>query len=409
MFGEHDMRTANKKILILFILTCLWISRRLDQVLSAQIWNEEGWILRQSLNEGVLQGIFYPIAGYWMIPTTFIISLTAQLSLTFAPYVFSAFSVLNFLLFATVWLSDRSSLKFWNRVLVVALIVAIPSNSEAFGVALYSFWWLQIISIPTLFWRETLEQRNSWAKPALLILASISGPAGAIFSLGIALNGFVRREQHRKFNVIATGAAVCVQFVTILLTQRSDGFSLQISHIGYAVSKIIGAYFLGLWGLPEFVLIIFGFIVSVASIILSLKFVIQNGITKSILSGPLITVFFIFLAALSSAIVGGPGINQVNVGPRYFFIPFTLIAFMLAYSLGTSSGKWRKYLSLLVIAVTIPTASVWNRSHEDLKWQQQIRNCEKIEPGKDLEIAVQYAGDKEDPWLIPWNSNYCGR
>lgn len=82
-----------------------------------------------------------------------------------------------------VRLSDRSNLKFWNRVLVVALVIAIPSNSEAFGVALYSFWWLQIIAIPTLFWQDSLEQRKLWVKPALLILASISGPAGAFLEL----------------------------------------------------------------------------------------------------------------------------------------------------------------------------------------------------------------------------------
>lgn len=167
------------------------------------------------------------------------------------------------------------------------------------------------------------------------------------------------------FNLITSAIVLIVQFWTLILTHRADGISLHIQNIGYTVSKIFGAYFLSLWGLPEFVLVIFGFIASVVTIIFCLKFVIQNGTKKSILSRPFITVIFTFFAAVSSAIVGGPGKNQISVSSRYFFIPFTLIAFLLAYSIGKSTGSRRKQLSILVIAVLILSFSVWNRGNED--------------------------------------------
>ena len=84
-----------------------------------------------------------------------------------------------------------------------------------------------------------------------------------------------------------------------------------------------------------------------------------------------------------------------TIGPRYFFLPFVLVAWILLQCVAAAPRSPRGIAALvLLVAAGANAVPVWSRSHVDLGWGEHLRSCARF-PSYPIPILL----DGSTRWL----------
>jgi len=152
--------------------TLLLASRRWLQLVSPQVWDEDGTKIIPGLINHGLTSFLTPVNGY-LITVPKIISLIS-LTISFSHYPLIS-TILAWLFIASVGLAVAISPTHLKLKIACALLIfLIPSNPEVFGLPLYTFWWSSILLFLLALWDEKNLQLK-W-RVIFLFLGGLSSP-----------------------------------------------------------------------------------------------------------------------------------------------------------------------------------------------------------------------------------------
>lgn len=92
-----------------------------------------------------------------------------------------------------------------------------------------------------------------------------------------------------------------------------------------------------------------------------------------------------------------------DAGPRYFFLPFVLLAWFLM-SVLVESGRMRLKLfaAVLLFSSLLNMWPVRSRPQNDFHWAEQVANCAESDP-----FPLQVSKNGLTSWVVPLSASEC--
>jgi hypothetical protein len=307
----------------------IWFTRRPEQLFHPYLWDEESQILRHFLSGGWL-GAQRPVNGYFNLTATLLVPLAATISFAHLPIV--AFWMATAVFLLTIWMLVIPDSRWGNqgtRAWMALAMALCPTNPETFGVLLYSFWWATLWPVIILGWKRDLW----WARVPLLIVASLGSPAGALMAVPFAVAYWFDR---RRANLAAVGilaVGLVLQLTALFTGVRKDVAASTGLLSALAQSLRTVGLFVMWWTEPGPVywqlnalvgLVLVGALVAVA-----------NALRLRQIKEPLLLLIAMVLLTGVSAAPAAIVTNPQATGPRYYFLPFVLLSWIMVH-------LWRK-------------------------------------------------------------------
>ena len=366
-------------------------ARRWPQLLSPDVWVEDGTLVIPGFARHGWASLFEPVAGYLVVPGKMISFVS--LTLTFDRYALVA-TVLAIAVQAAVVATIAVAPTILSGPLLAAILVPLlPIGSEVFALPSYTFWWTTLLVFVGLFWRdgERLAPRLG-----AIAIGGLSSPfvvaACPIFALRAALS----RTRGNIAALVVAVAAAAVQGSFMVREHASGVTPLDARHhIPELISKYFGAalYSLGQHGAGPFGALVLVFLFAGL-------FVVPQ---------PRRPVYLLLGLCLGAAIVSS--VSRVSVsaphpllaGPRYFFFPLILTGWMLIMLV--REAPRRVGMAAMVIAgAYIPSfaaALTFEPQVPKEPWTDQVAACESAEA--DYTFDIQYGLPQ-----VHWSSTLSG-
>lgn len=388
---ERTFRKVPIFLVMMISASVLIAFRRPDQIINPEVWNEDGIFIIPQIIQGGFLVIFEPVNGYLIIPSRLISWLSLQAPLEYYPLVSTWLgAVVQGACVAAVALSP-TTLR-WPFV-CAAFMVFLPVNPEVYLLPQYAFWWTTCLLFLALIWTPDVSQR---LRCAFIVIGGFSSPMVIIlFPLFVIRLAYTRARD--DFVALAVVAAVSVlQLYFILL---GDPAQTEPFHV-VDILPVISVFFAG-WttyaGHSQSLFIGVAILVVLAS---------------GILMVPRKDRFFYFLTglmlsgAVASSVLRAPieMMSPVGNGPRYFFLPLVLIAWMVVWLL----ASWRlpaMMAGALIIFVAIPVVwTEYQRGQEGLQpWAEAVALCRQTGHA----MPVHHNGQVAHQHLVPYEQSWC--
>jgi len=367
-------------VLVGLLLLALLTSRRWQQVVSPQVWVEEGTqILARFITNG-WWAIFEPVNGYLStIPK--LISYTA-ISASFTYYPAIAV-VLTWLFITCVCLAVAYSPTMLRGPVFCAIAVLIvPLNPEVFGLPSYTFWWSSLLLFLVALWDARLPKTG--LRLAYIFVGGLSSPLIVAILPILYFRAFLYRFNGGEKAVAATATAIAgIQFALIL--QSSAGSAPPASSFfSFIIPKFFGYYLSG----PH---VKNGGLLWLAGLALSgliAWWLIRDRRRPFVW---ITTYLLIVSIALAAVRVDLGLINPVSAGQRYFFFSYVITSWILIqlFINSADAALVRTVAGVVLIAAHLNALTVWSRSHDDLMWKDHINSCRSF---VEYAIPVHYDG-----------------
>jgi hypothetical protein len=396
--------------LLSIILLILFLRRPL-QFIHPDVWVEDGTVfIPDSLTYGIA-GILRPINGYLIVIPRLITWLSLQISLEWYPQISTFFGVLlNIATFFSVILLPTILI---NRVFCALAIFLIPIYPEVYILPSYSFWMCSVILIALLLWHPEAQSRNQTIlRSLLLIFCGLSTPFIVFLSPLFLLRAWIIRKRHEfSLLIIATGVAFTHLLTALTTLKQPSQLSLQDFNLDFF--KTIAIKFFGYY-LASPIEDRFAFDLSLLLIIYLIGLVIclflgsRSGkahIPTTQVNQLLLLLYFVLIAAIFSSLVRLPLFmpHPLFAGPRYFFLSFTVISWILLNPpiVTNSLYRWLKGAGVLLVLVAfINTLSplshlIWWQ--EPLDWRASV--AEYRSKGTAI-FLVHFDGKISNAWYM---------
>lgn len=372
-------------ISVAFAAFVILFSRRFDQLLAPQVWDEDGVIIVGWLNQG-LGSLFQRVNGYLVVLPKLMSLVALLFPLGIYPIVSTVIDWLLSigLLMLIVFVPSRLR----GGPLLLIAIAFVPSSPEVYGIPLYIIWWAALVSVAGVFWLPSSNLRSATWRAVALVLAGLSSPM--ILLLAPLYVAKALWQKSRADIAEAVGAVVCVLCQGSALISARTAAGITFSPPSDVVAKFCGDYLLRNFLVPVMNDAPIMLYVGVASIIVFVVTVIRDKPMRPIM----VVLLYLWFGSMMLSVL------RVNVmrmdpdlaGPRYFFFPFVIEGIMLVQMI--IGGKYR---SLRVIALTmlcfavVNTWPVLSRAHDDLGWPAAVSECASIKQGV-VSLPVEYDG-----------------
>ncbi|MCR1782664.1 hypothetical protein KVF89_08985 [Nocardioides carbamazepini] len=393
------------------IVFCLmvWVLRRPGQLLHPYIWCEESFVLRSWLDHG-WSAAFEPLQGYFAFPSTFLITIAAEISPAGMPVIEYAFATIVFLVtVAALVIPDSRWGDLRIRSLFAILLVLVPSDPEVFGVLLYSFWWAGLWPLVVLGWTRPL-----WAlRIPLLAVAALSSPAGCAMVLIFALAWLRERGRVLLVSAAVLGVGAVVQVVAVATSDRGSSLAggLTLGNLtegtirsgGFYVSRwtASGMYADRAWSL--FVGLLFAGFVAWATY--------THVRARREWSAAYLALAAVILAAISQ--VPAPMASEpLLAAGRYYFHPYTLFAWLLVYLWSQSRVEPLRRTAIVLVALSLITLGTgFSRPElqrsQTLDWRAELESC-AASPAENVDLRIMYDGSPT-VWALQVTPEECRR
>ncbi len=389
------VKRSHLYILFLFsVFFGLLMSRRWAQIISPQVWVEDGsQIVKRFLIEGWV-AFFEPVNGYLVTVPKIISIISLSISLLHYPLIST---ILTWIFIAMVGVAITIAPTRLNGKFFCAIaIFVIPTAPEVFGLTSYAFWWAALPLFLLTLWNE--NHSNLGWRLAFLIFGGLSSPV-IILVLPIL---YFRVYLYRTFRVEYIIAIIATLIATVQLFFIMSGSAGQIpplySILLNTVPTFFGGYLLGNWidNRIELWIIGLGLIFVMLSWFYENRAKVYSWILMFLLLGSIgLTVMRVDPAALHPAVAG----------PRYLFYPYILISWVLIqYFCTTKKTGDRLGLGIIGMILLINCQPLWEQQHEDLQWSAHVRTCRLFE---DYAIPVQFHGPKTSAWYFQIPGESC--
>jgi len=371
-------RSMRVGLLVLFGCLAIWVWRRPEQAMHPYLWAEESVIVGRFLDAGWI-GALHPLSGYMILPTTLLLPLAATVSFSHLAALEYVFATAVFAL--TVWLLIVPRSRWGGqrtRVLMAFAMVLCPANPETFGILLYSFWWATLWPVIILGWKRNLW----WARVPLLVIAGLSSPAGAAMAVPFAVSWWFTRRRSDLFGAGILAGSVLIQAAALMTSDRGGGAVSATFDLPSVLRQCVrtGGLFATGWtasahGDHRFVAFVGVAVFGALTIAAVYALRRRRGVE------PVLLLVTLALFTAVSSVPAPLRTDPENTAPRYYFLPFILILWLLVHLgqrailpkparlvAGALAG-----LSILGLSTTFsrPTASTTGH----LNWRQELVVC----------------------------------
>lgn len=379
-------------LFILFLL--LLASRRWMQLISPQVWDEDGSVvLYELINYGYIS-FLHPVNGYLITVPKIISAISLKISFSKYPLIST---ILTWIFIASIGLAIAlAPTKLSNKILCAVAVFIVPTDPEVFGLPLYTFWWASILLFLVVLWDER-DPSLGW-RSIFLLIGGFSSPI-IIMTLPIF---YFRAYWYRKFRneqklaLLATLVAIVQSYFILTWNGQSPSlYSIMIN----IIPKFFGLFLIG--NLTNYNILFWIMGLLLICIISMWLLHDRHNITSWILAYLLIGAIFVMVLRVDPIYIGLRG------GPRYFFFPFILIFWILIQFFHSGFPKWVKAFILVILVIAlINAAPVWSRTHDDLNWEEHVINCGC---GSDeyYSIPIHFDGNQHTAWSINMSHKTC--
>ena len=209
-----DRQLWLKLIIIATAVMAVLFFRRPSQLFHPYIWVEEGTVtLPQYLQHGWFS-LFYPVAGYLVIPAKLIFLLAASISFPHLPDM-TYWMTVGFTIFVAASVALCPTYLKWPTACAAAMLL-IPTDSEVFAVSEYAFWWGTLLVVVSVLWKP--DAGKTILRSCLTILGGLSSPLVILLTPLFILRALrFRRRSETLLSGLAMATAT-IQAVFILYT-----------------------------------------------------------------------------------------------------------------------------------------------------------------------------------------------
>ncbi len=386
----------------LFVL----FARRYAQLLHPQVWDEESNEIAGYAAHG-LAALLTPLNGYFVLAPRAITLLALLVSFSNYPFVSTVIAwaftlaVLVAVAFSPIYLR--------GGVLLALAVLLVPTDPEVMGVPLYALWWAGLLLFPALLWRANAPYQR-W-RYAMIVVGGLSSPLITVMApLHVIRAAFTRNRSE----IIAAGIAVATSIAQWCALATSGPVTVRhaseiFRELPAAIVKFAGTYttfsLVGSLGW-------FGDVVTTVMTLTvgALAVLALRHPAERVLIGTLIALY-VATVALSLGRAPLPAFDPVGAGPRYYFYPDALLAWLLlAIVLSAVIDVRARIVAALVLGISaFNTLPVLARTHDLLPWAEPVAQC-LAAPGDTVSlIPIQYDGHAASAWTMKLSGSECRR
>jgi len=416
-FKEH-LRVYKLCYLFLIFLLLL-IVRRPNQFTHPFIWSEDGTHILSSYIDKGFSSLLIPVNGYLIFTSKIINFIAFKASFSHYPLIASLLANLFIILVLLAIVKSPTSLK--NRAFIALAILFIPTDSEAFGVALYSFWWAGLLGLLCCLWDKN---NKFYSFRILFTFLSFSSSPFSIFFLPILfLRCFLYKSIKEYFITTFSIVLTLVQMSFILKYPNAIGSAMKFLIPNQAsLDHIVRSYF-GLYLFDEKNTIAFLMALFLLAFIAYLAYSKKTFENISILCLLFMSIFSTYLRLGDVFYVTHPYV----AGPRYYFYPYILINIFLIhnfqfrhfkiqvkkilfdrFTLKAAKIGLKNFIIIVFVTISVShSAGKLTRAHEYISWQNAVKEC--ISANGEYEFPVFYDGKVYTNTGIKIASDDCRR
>ena len=347
------------------------VLRRGTSLTKPEVWDEDGLTL---IPEFLTQGwtsLLHSYQGYYNTAPRILTGLTV----TFAPQDYPvASTVLAWLVTAAVMAFVAwAPVRLRGGLLLAFVCLLLPTKPECLGTPLYASWWTTIPLLLLPFWEA--GPRHLALRAIVLALGGLSSPVAIVTTPLMVLRAL--RDRTRADAVLATISAACAllqAYVVVTVRGAAPGFTPTLGTPRTVLEKFFGWF---IWdtswvtqyeGIPT--LLVAGFIVLAACLYAAWQMRdAWLGMGMLYLIGGTI--------AASAARIGVDVIDPLVAGPRYFFYPFILIAWLLVSLMVSAPRRAGRAVAAGLLSVSLVNAvsTGWSHDHAEIHWTRHVASC----------------------------------
>jgi hypothetical protein len=372
--------------LLFAVFLGLVVSRRWAQVVTPQVWCEDGRIISGFISNG-WPDFLQPLNGYLVTVPKIITRISLAVSVYYYPMVSTVLACLfsSFIGLAVAFSPTRLK----GRVFCAFALFLVPSDTEVFGLPLYTLWWAPILLLLLALWDE---RRPCLAlRLGFVAAGGLSSPFILVVMPVLILRAFWYRRLFAEKAVAVAAAIVCAVQANFILRGAHVALPTISSLATYVVPRFCGWFLFGNFTEANAVLWPAGFLV--IAVIASFWIEGRRSCTAWIL-------VFLYCGALASSVlrVDPAAAHPVRGGPRYFFFPFVLTFWIFIELYQAAKGRGLRAVLGGAIGVAILNAvPVWSRGHDDLRWADHLASA-RLFP--DYDIPIESDGHRSHAWSI---------
>ena len=139
-----------------FLFFTLLYFRRGNQLLSPEVWDEDGKYNIVSFIQNGWMNLFEPVAGYLITIPKLITNISMSISFIYYPEISTYLAWIFTIFVALAVVYSPTHLKY--PLLASILIFFIPTDAENFGLPLYTFWFSAILLFLVALWKSNEKQ-----------------------------------------------------------------------------------------------------------------------------------------------------------------------------------------------------------------------------------------------------------
>lgn len=376
--------------------------RRPGQLLHPYIWVEDGTVtLPAYLHHGWLS-LFLPVAGYLVLPSKLIFLIAATLSFTRLPELTYWFTIL--FTFAVVLCVARCPTYLrWPTACAVAMLL-IPSNPEVFAVSEYAFWWGTVLVFVSLLWRP--EAGKTPLRVLLTVIGGGSSPIIIPLSALFIIRAWLFRTKREYITLASAMALSAAQAGSLLTTEnilhgKSNNIAANFNP-PVLVEKFFG-YFV-FWSrhshVDEWRSVLIGSLVILVLLVVLIRNAKRPNIGASLIGGMLLVAIVASIARVPVNLI-----HPVLAGPRYFFLPYILLAWLLIQAASVGLVWERIAIAIFLISALHQTLLYGQRHSDPINWEAQLNACKASTTP--YNFPIQFDGSSASMWHVTLTSFEC--
>lgn len=351
---------------VFFSLLLLRSSARLFH---PQVWDEDGTRNIFDFVHYGLGSLFSSVNGYLLLIPKCITLVSLSVSFSYYPLISTVIAWCVILAALVVVASPGTQLR--GGLLLGALALMVPTDTEVFGLPSYTFWWATLAVFAVVLW-----EKNSTDLKWRLVVVVLTGLSSPVI-IGVAPFFLLRSVLYRKVWqewIVSSSAVVCalVQFLVwkSWAAQHAPPVNLTAAKVGHIIPEFFGRYLVGNLLHGNASLWVAGMVVLAFLAVLFVRY--RQSAAYWLTAGLLIASIAMVAGRVDISII-----DPVLAGQRYFFFPFILVSWcLLQATAGDKSWYWRFISSLLIALSVLNVVPVVRRvCHDDLHWREHVLSC----------------------------------